>query len=51
MDNVNRNLLNTQDVDEANMQEDICNPDFELMRDYAKQLNGEMEVDKEDIET
>lgn len=45
MDNENMNLLNTQDLDEANMQEDICNPDFDLMRDYAKQLNGEMEVD------
>lgn len=45
MDNENRNLLNTQDVDEANMQEEICNPDFDLMRDYGKQLNGEMDVD------
>jgi hypothetical protein len=48
MDNENMNLLNTQDLDEANMQEVICNPDFDLMRDYANQLNGEMEVDKQD---
>lgn len=48
MDNENENLLITQDLDEANMQEDICNPDFDLMRNYAKQLNGETEVDKQD---
>ncbi|MDQ0920926.1 hypothetical protein [Paenibacillus sp. V4I5] len=48
MDNENKNHLNTQHLDEANMQEDICNPDFDLMRDYANQLNGEMEVEKQD---
>ncbi|WP_156390158.1 MULTISPECIES: hypothetical protein [unclassified Paenibacillus] len=48
MDKENMNLLNTQDLDEANMQEEICNPDFDLMRDYANQLNGEMDVDTKD---
>lgn len=48
MDNENMNLLKTQDFDAANMEEYICNPDFDLMRDYAKQLNGEMEVDSDE---
>ncbi|WP_171645810.1 hypothetical protein [Paenibacillus phytorum] len=48
MDNENMNLLNTQDLDKANVQEDICNPDFDLMRNYANQLNGEMDVDEKD---
>jgi hypothetical protein len=43
MDNEETNLLSTQKIDAEAKFDQANNPEFGLMREYSKQLNGEIE--------